>query len=152
MDQGKETTGTMEESLVDSVDRSQKGAIEEIRETYAFRVFSRWQNPKFLGRMSVASRVGKITGKCGDSIEVCLRIEDDHIQDASFFKDGCACACGSVVTELASGKDLDEAASIGNDTVFQALGVFSEEEGHCAFLTAEALMAAIHEYMIRPRS
>jgi nitrogen fixation NifU-like protein len=143
----------MENSQDDFVDLVQKESVEEIGETYGERVLSRWRNPKFLGRMSDASCIGKITGKCGDTIEIYLRIENDRIQGASFFTDGCACAvaCGSVVIELAIGKDIDEVASIGSDTVLEALGGLPEEESHCAFLAAETLMAAIHEWMIKPQ-
>ena len=140
-----------EKSFVDVVDTSQKEAIEKIRKTYGEEVFSRWQNPKYMRRMSNASCVGKITGKCGDTIEIYLRIENDLIQDASFFTDGCACAvaCGSMVAELVIGKDTDEAAYMGGDTILEALGGLPEEESHCAFLTAETLQAAIHEWMIK---
>jgi nitrogen fixation NifU-like protein len=57
-------------------------------------------------------------------------------------------ACGSVVVELAAGKDLDEAAQIGGDSVLMALGGLPEEEKHCAFLAAETLIDAIHRWMI----
>jgi nitrogen fixation NifU-like protein len=93
--------------------------------------------------------VGKITGKCGDTIEIYLRVENDLIQEASFFTDGCAyaVACGSMVAELVTGKDMDEAAHMGGDTILEALGGVPEEESHCAFLAAETLLAAIHEWM-----
>jgi nitrogen fixation NifU-like protein len=58
-------------------------------------------------------------------------------------------ACGSIVAELARGKDLDEAAQIGGDTVLEALGALPEEERHCAYLAAEALQAAIHQWMLK---
>ena len=114
----------MESSRDDFVDSVQKASVEKIRETYGQQVFSKWQTPRFLGRMSDVSCIGKITGKCGDTIEIYLRKKNDHIQDASFLTDGCACAvaCGSVVIELAIGKDIDEVASIGGDTDLEALG------------------------------
>ena len=54
-----------------------------------------------------------------------------------------------IATRLATGKDIDEAAGIGGDTILEILGGLPEEERHCAFLAAETLMAAIHEWMIR---
>lgn len=141
----------LEKSPAEGVDRLQREDHTKIRETYGEGVFSRWQNPKFMERMVDASCVGKITGKCGDTIEIYLRIVDERIRQASFFTDGCACAvaCGSTVVELATGKDIDEAAGIGGDTILEILGGLPEEERHCAFLAAETLMAAIHEWMIR---
>ena len=139
----------MKDTLDDFTDKLQKQIFEETRQTYGEKVFSRWQQPKCMGKMANASSVGRLTGSCGDSVEIYLRIKDDHIEAASFFTNGCgsSVACGSMVAELAVGKDLDEAASIGGDTVLQALGGLPEEESHCAFLAAEALMAAIHNWI-----
>ena len=63
----------MESSRDDFVDSVQKASVEKIRETYGQQVFSKWQTPRFLGRMSDVSCIGKITGKCGDTIEIYLR-------------------------------------------------------------------------------
>jgi nitrogen fixation NifU-like protein len=84
-------------------------------------------------------------------MEVYLRISNDQVEEASFFTDGCGAsvACGSMVAELATGKDLEEASQIGGDTVLMALGGLPEEENHCAFLAAETLMAAIHQWMLQ---
>ncbi len=141
----------MEKSLDDFVAELQEQIFEETRKTYGEVVFSRWQNPKFMGRMTDASCVGRVTGSCGDTMEIYLRIKDDKIQQASFFTEGCGAsvACGSMVAELVFGKDLDEAAQIGGDAVLEALGGLPEEENHCAFLAAEALMAAIHQWMLK---
>ena len=54
-----------------------------------------------------------------------------------------------MVAELATGKDLEEASQIGGDAVLMALGGLPEEENHCAFLAAETLLAAIHEWMLQ---
>ncbi len=140
----------MKNPMDDFVDKLQEQIFEETREIYGEEVLSRWQDPKFMGRMTDASCVGRITGTCGDTMEIYLRIEDDHIKEASFFTNGCgsSVACGSAVAELATGRDLEKAAQIGGDTVLMALGGLPEEESHCAFLAAETLMTAIHEWIL----
>jgi len=139
----------MKNPMDDFVDKLQEQIFEESKETYGEEVFSRWQNPRFMGRMTDASSVGLITGTCGDTMEIYLRIRDEKIQEASFFTDGCgsSVACGSVAAELASGKGIDEAAQIGGDTILDALGGLPEEETHCAYLAAETLQVALHEWM-----
>ena len=101
--------------------------------------------------MTNASSVGRITGRCGDSMEIYLQFEDDLIQKASFFTDGCgsSVACGSVAVELATGKEFDEAGLIGGDTILEVLKGLPEEEHHCAYLAAEALQVALHEWMLK---
>ena len=135
----------------DFIDKLQEQIFEETKEVYGEEVFARWQNPKFMGRMTNASCVGRLTGNCGDRMEIYLRISNDQVEEASIFTDGCGAsvACGSMVSELAIGKDLEEACQIGGDTVLMALGGLPEEENHCAFRAAETLMAAIHQWMLQ---
>mgnify|MGYP001574639278 FL=1 len=101
--------------------------------------------------MTNASSVGRVTGPCGDTMEIYLQLYDDLIQNASFFTDGCASsvACGSVAAELATGMEFDEAGLIGGDTILDVLKGLPEEEHHCAYLAAEALQVAIHEWMLK---
>ena len=141
----------MKNPMDDFVDKLQEQIFEETRKVYGEEVFNRWQNPKFMGRMTNASCVGRLTGTCGDRMEIYLRIRNDKVEEVSFFTEGCGAsvACGSMVAELATGKDLEEASQIGGDTVLMALGGLPEEENHCAFLAAETLLAAIHEWMLQ---
>jgi nitrogen fixation NifU-like protein len=134
----------------DFVAKLQEQIFDETEATYGKEVFSRWQNPLFMGRMAEPSSVARITGKCGDRMEIYLRIRNDYIEEARFFTDGCgsSVACGSVVAELATGKDLEGAAQISGESVLKTLGGLPEEEKHCAFLAVEALMAAIHQWIV----
>jgi len=141
----------MEKTLDDFATELQEEIFEKTKETYGEEVFARWQNPKFMGKMTDPSCVGRVTGTCGDTMEIYLRMEKDHVREASFFTEGCGAsvACGSMVAELVRGRDLDDATQIGGDTVLEALGALPEEEHHCAYLAAEALQAAIHEWMLK---
>ena len=141
----------MKNPMDDFVDKLQEQIFEESKEIYGEEVFSRWQNPRCMGRMTDASSVGRVTGPCGDTMEIYLQLDDNLIQEASFFTDGCgsSVACGSMAAELASGKGLDDAAQIGGDTILDALGGLPEEETHCAYLAAETLQVALHEWMLQ---
>ena len=137
----------------DFVAKLQEQIFNETRAIYGEEVLSRWKHPKFMGRMTDASSIGRVTGPCGDTMEIYLQLEGDRIQKASFFTDGCgsSVACGSVVAELAIGKEFDEAGLIGGDTILEVLKGLPEEERHCAYLAAEALQIAIHEWMFQVR-
>lgn len=104
-----------------------------------------------MGRMENASCHGKITGSCGETMEVFLRIRGESIEDATFFTDGClfSMLCGYLAARLATGKNVDDAVQIGGDTLLMSLASVPEGESHCAFLAAEALHAAIHEWMLQ---
>jgi nitrogen fixation NifU-like protein len=109
------------------------------------------QEWKFMGRMAKPSGTGKITGKCGETMEIYLRIEGECIREATFYTDGCGAskACASTAVELATGKDIDEAALIGGDTLVEALKDLPKCHRHCAHLAAETLHAAIHDWIVK---
>jgi len=102
-------------------------------------------------RMEDASCRGKITGSCGETMEIFLKVEGERIIDASFFSDGCrfSVLCGWVATQLARGKSVEEVVEIGADTVLSMFTEVPENEAHCAQLAVETLHAAIHDWMVK---
>ena len=66
------------------------------------RAFQRWRNPKFNGRMPDPDGMGRVTGECGDTMEIYLKFKDNRVADASYFTDGCASSMvsGSFASEL----------------------------------------------------
>jgi nitrogen fixation NifU-like protein len=112
-----------------------------------------WRPSPPMTRMADASAVGRVRGRCGDSMEIYLKIKDDRIGKVSFYTDGCgsSIACGAVAAQLATGRSIDEAALIGGDTILEVLNGLPEKECHCAYLAAETLQAAIHDWIVRER-
>jgi nitrogen fixation NifU-like protein len=86
--------------------------------------------------MDNASCHGKVRGSCGDAIEI-------------FLTDGCmsSAACASACCGLASGKSLEEAASIDEAAILAELDLIPLGEEHCAHVASKALEAAIHHWM-----
>jgi hypothetical protein len=57
----------------------QQQVYEETKETYGVNAFQRWLEPKFLGQMPEASCSARLTGHCGETMEICLRIERERL-------------------------------------------------------------------------
>lgn len=76
---------------------------KEEKEIYTERTVEEAYNPKNVGVLENPDGAGRITGPCGDTMQIHLQVEDDTIEDGKFITDGCgaSAACGSVVTELA---------------------------------------------------
>ena len=129
----------------------QERIFDEAREAYGEKGFERWRNPRLNGRMTSADSFARVTGDCGDSIEIYLQIEDNRVTDASYFTDGCGTSniCGSFAAELAIGKELDAIADIDGEAVLNAVGRLPEDDRHCADLAAAALQEALSRYMQR---
>jgi nitrogen fixation NifU-like protein len=104
--------------------------------------------PKNIGALDNPSGRGTAIGKCGDSIEVSLRIESGAISDIRVFPRGCVytLACASAMSELAKGRSLDQALELEPHEVATALGGLPEDHLHCARLAVNTLGEAIADY------
>jgi nitrogen fixation protein NifU and related proteins len=139
--------------MQDDLARLQEMIEEDMRRTYSDTAIDHAMNPRNMGRLKDADGWARYTGPCGDTMELWIKVNGDHIEEARFFTDGCgtSMASGSMVTELASGKELAEALEIGQHDVLYALDGLPEESEHCALLAARTLKLAISDYMSRLR-
>jgi len=121
---------------------------------YSEKVMDHFANPRNVGEIENADGIGKVgNAVCGDIMNLYLRVEDNVITDAKFKTFGCgaAIATSSMVTELVKGKTIDEALSITNRAVAEALGGLPPIKMHCSVLAEEALQSAIDDYLKKRR-
>ncbi len=131
------------------VDKLQEQVFDETRDAFGEAGFQRWRHPLYNGRLENPDSHARITGKCGDTMEIFLIFENGHVKSAAYTTDGCGSStiCGSFTAEMAFGKTPDELAEITGEKVLEKIGTFPEEDRHCAFLAAETLQAALSQYM-----
>ena len=81
---------------------------------YTEQVINHFLNPRNLGETPGADGLGRVTGPCGDTMKIYLRVRGDRVIDATFRTDGCGptIACGSIATELVKGRSITEALRI----------------------------------------
>lgn len=122
----------------------------DMAKVYSPRVLELWKDPQNAGSLDHPDGYGQVTGPCGDTMQVWLRVRDDLVTGATFWTDGCGTSIvsGSMVTIMAKGKTLEQVAGIDRQAVLNELGGLPEEDEHCALLAANALRAAIGR--IRP--
>ena len=139
--------------MTSEFDELQKLILEDARKIYSETTIDHFMSPRNLGNMSDADGFGKVTGSCGDTMEIWLKVNSGTIADASFMTDGCgtSIASGSMVTELAKGRSVSEARRISQQDVLSALGGLPKESEHCALLAADTLKEAIRDYMAMER-
>ncbi|MFC1956817.1 iron-sulfur cluster assembly scaffold protein [Chloroflexota bacterium] len=131
------------------MDQIQEMATEDARKTYSDIVIDHATNPRNLGGMDNADGFARITGPCGDTMEIWLRVKDNTIVEIKFMTDGCGTtlATGSMVTELTRAKTTVQALQISQQNFLDALGGLPDESKHCALLAANTLNAAIRNYL-----
>jgi nitrogen fixation NifU-like protein len=133
------------------VEKLQEQVFNEAKEAFGEKGFQRWRHPLYRGALNNADAHARITGKCGDTMEIFLRFADDRVTDASYMTDGCGAStvCGSFAAEIAHGKTPDELSEITGETILKTIGRMPKENEHCAFLAAETIQEALKNYMIR---
>ncbi len=117
---------------------------------YSEKVMDHFMHPRNVGEIENADGIGEVgNAKCGDIMKVYLTIEDDIIVDVKFKTFGCAAAIAtsSMATELVKGKHIDEALTITNKAVAQALDGLPPIKMHCSALAEQAIKAAIEDYL-----
>jgi nitrogen fixation NifU-like protein len=116
---------------------------------YSKKVMEHFMNPKNVGVIENPDGYGKVGNPvCGDLMEIFIKVKDDIITDIKFKTFGCgsAIATSSMVTELAKGKNVDEAFKITRNDVANELDGLPPQKMHCSNLAADALQAAIKDY------
>lgn len=86
----------------------------------------------------------RVTGSCGDTMEMFLKIEKGRVEKATFQTDGCAASTvwGAFAAEMAISNTLDELAGLIGQAVLKRIGRFPEKDERCAFLAAKTLQKA----------
>jgi len=135
--------------MASNFEELERQVMEDMRRTYSEKVIDHAMNPRNVGSMPDAEGFASVTGPCGDTMEIWLRVKADRVVDATFWTDGCGTtiAAGSMITELAKGKAVGEALKITQQDVLNASGGLPEESLHCALLAANTLKGAIKDYL-----
>lgn len=129
-------------------DELQKQIMAEVKQKYSQKVIDSWQHPQNWGIMHHADGYAKVTGPCGDTMEISITVKNVTIKKCTYDTDGCgpSIACGSIITEMATGKTIEQAKKINQKRVLAFCGGLPDESTHCALLAANTLQCAIRDY------
>lgn len=119
---------------------------------YSEKVMDHFQNPRNVGKMEDADGVGEVgNAVCGDIMKMYIKVKDNIITDVKFNTFGCgsAIATSSMATEMIKGKSIEEALTLSNKAVAEALDGLPAHKMHCSVLAEEAVKAAVKDYYDR---
>ena len=106
-------------------------------------------HPRNVGIIEDADGVGEVgNAKCGDIMKMYLKIEDGVITDVKFETFDCASAIASnsMTTELIKEQKAEDAMTLTNKAVAEALDGLPDYKMHCSVLAEEAIQAVIEDY------
>jgi NifU-like protein involved in Fe-S cluster formation len=118
---------------------------------YSEIVMEHFKDPQNVGRIDDPdAKSTEGSPACGDMVALYLKVDEEtkKITDIKFESYGCASniATGSIITEMAKGKTLDEAKEITWKQATEKLGGLPPVKTHCSVLAVDALRAAIQNY------
>ena len=119
---------------------------------YSEKVLDHFSNPRNVGEIPDANGVGEVgNARCGDIMKMYLKIDNNVIEDVKFKTFGCgaAIATSSIATEMIKGKSIDDALTLTNKAVVEALDGLPPAKLHCSVLAEQAVKAALSDYYTR---
>jgi nitrogen fixation NifU-like protein len=120
---------------------------------YSDKVMDHFNNPRNVGVIDDPDGVGEVGNPvCGDIMKITFKVdESEHLQDVMFQTLGCgaAIATSSIVTEMAKGMTLEEAAGISKQQVADELGGLPPAKMHCSVLATDGLKVAVDDYLVK---
>jgi len=118
---------------------------------YTKKVLEHFRHPHNVGKLANPDAVAtEGSPACGDMVKLYLKVDPKTkvIDDIKFESYGCASniATGSIITDLAIGKTLEDAKKLSWKSAAEALGGLPPVKVHCAVLAVDALRTAIENY------
>jgi NifU-like protein involved in Fe-S cluster formation len=106
--------------------------------------FHYWANPP----MQAPDAEARVTGNCGDTMEISLQFEGDKVAGVRHWTDGCSvsqqCIAGAAL--LARGKSCEQLKKITMMDIMELVGQLPDSHLHCAQLAETTLQRALDEY------
>jgi nitrogen fixation NifU-like protein len=115
---------------------------------YSEKAINYYLEKKNMGSLPDADQVSELTGTCGDTMKVYLKVVDGRIKDAKIQVLGCPGAVASAMAamDIIKGKTLDEVQGLKDRDIFRMLEDIPDQKTHCIRLTNKTIQKAIEEY------
>lgn len=126
---------------------SETNAIEEMLTAsgYSKTAIDYYINKPHMGQIADPDITSEMTGTCGDTMGIYIKMDNGVVGDAKYQVMGCAGAISAAmaVVDLIKGKDLGYARSIDDGTVFKVLKEIPVKKHHCIQLAVKTLHKAL---------
>jgi nitrogen fixation NifU-like protein len=113
---------------------------------YSRELLDHFQNPRNAGQIDAPDATAQLENPaCGDILELMLKLQGTRIAEIRFRAKGCvpAMACGSAITELVLGKNVDEARHVSREELVRKIGGLPLASAHASHLAMDTLAALL---------
>ncbi len=112
------------------------------RSVYSVELLHHFQNPRNAGEVAAPDAFARLENPaCGDILELTLKLDGRRVSDIRFRAKGCvpAMACGSAITELIKGKNVEEARQVSREELVRKVGGLPQASAHASHLAMDTL-------------
>jgi nitrogen fixation NifU-like protein len=115
---------------------------------YSAKAIKYYTEKPYMGTLPDADQCSEMTGSCGDTMEVYLKVEGNIIRDVRYQVMGCAGAVSAAMAavDIVKGKTISEAKRLTDGDVFRLLEEIPVKKHHCIQLAVKTLLKALGEY------
>jgi nitrogen fixation NifU-like protein len=115
---------------------------------YSAQVLDHFEHPRNAGAIESPDASVQIENPaCGDILKLTLKLSGGRIEEIRFLARGCVAsmACGSALTELASGRTIEQASALSREDLIRSVGGLPPASVHASHLALDALQAALRQ-------
>lgn len=93
----------------------------------------------------------KVTGNCGDTMEISLQFKDGRVCNSSAWTNGCSVSkmCVEAAAMLARNRQIGEIEKINMMTIMEQIGQLPDTHLHCAQLAETTLLRAVKDFLLK---
>ena len=115
---------------------------------YSEKAINYYLDKKNMGELDEATQISELTGHCGDTMKISLKIDGEIIQDAKIQVLGCPGAISSAMAamDMIKGKSLDYALKMTDRDIFREIEEIPDQKQHCIRLTKKTIEKAVNDY------
>lgn len=115
---------------------------------YSDKAIQYYLDKKNMGSLPDANQISELTGHCGDTMKIFLKIDEGIIRDAKIQVLGCPGAIASAMAaiDMIKGRTLDEALKLTDRDIFRELEEIPDQKQHCIRLTNKTIEKALNDY------
>lgn len=100
-----------------------------------------------MGSLADANQISELTGQCGDTMKIYLKMNANIIENAKIQVLGCpgAISAAMVAMEMIKGMTIEEARKITDRDIFRRLVEIPDQKQHCIRLAVKTMNKAFDE-------
>ena len=106
-----------------------------------------------MGILDDADSMAEITGPCGDTMRIYMKISDGIVEDAKYQVLGCpgAVSAAMAAVDLIRGKAVEDAMQLKDRDIYRKLEEIPEQKQDCIRLAVKTLVKALEDYQVKAR-